>query len=241
MPEQKRSSRAKGVPHHPLVEALASDPSRPPRQSTRLFGYPGPAADPKSTRLWLDAGLTSYVDVPDEAILHHHTLDNDAGTILWVDPEATLTRSAPHEQEVQAEFLGGAIAQRNLAGAPGRAAGAIRQAQQPRTAQFPCTTDSLFWFECFEFQSPVWEGTINPSWSPDCEEEVVGPVTVDPPCITHSFPCNSYYPCISIGCEPPVSRLRACVSRTLPCISRIPCQVEEAATDPVGPFRPRRR
>lgn len=111
---QGKSGRGKKVPHHPLVEALASDPNSPPKKATQLFGYPGPAADAKATRLWLDLELTGYVDVPDEAILHSQTLDDDQGTYLWVDPEATLTHSSAQSHEVQAEFLGGSIAERNL-------------------------------------------------------------------------------------------------------------------------------
>lgn len=121
MPEPKRSGRAKAVPYHPLVEALASDPTQPPKPATSLFGFPGPAAAAKSTRLWLDLGLTSYVDVPDDAILHSRTLDDEEGTILWVDPAATLSYSTPPQQQVQADFLAGSIAQRNLAGAPAAA------------------------------------------------------------------------------------------------------------------------
>jgi hypothetical protein len=114
---QGRSARSKGVPHHPLVEALASDPSSPPQRATKLFGFPGPAADAKATRLWLDLDLTGYVDVPDDAILHSQTLENEEGTYLWVDPTATLTHSGAQSHEVQAEFLGGSIAERNLGGA----------------------------------------------------------------------------------------------------------------------------
>jgi hypothetical protein len=113
MAEEKRS-RSEGVPTHPLVEALASDPNQPPKQATKLFGFPGPAAERKSTRLWLDEDLTAYVDVPNEAILFHRTLDNELGTALWVDPEATLTYSVPRDEEVQADYLGGAIAQQNM-------------------------------------------------------------------------------------------------------------------------------
>lgn len=115
MADRKRPRSASSVPYHPLVEALAPDPDKPPKRATRLFGYPGPATDSKSTRLWLDADLSSYVDVPDDAILHSQTLDGERGTILWVDPEATLTHSSPRAQEVQAEFLGGAIVESNLA------------------------------------------------------------------------------------------------------------------------------
>jgi hypothetical protein len=116
MADEKRSG-SKGIPHHPLVAALASDPSKPPEKATKLFGYPGPAAEKGSIRLWLDIDLTTYVDVPDEAILHSQTLPDDQGTYLWVDPTATLTYSSTQSHEVQAEFLGGSIAARNLAAA----------------------------------------------------------------------------------------------------------------------------
>ena len=76
MADEKRSG-SKGIPHHPLVAALASDPSKPPEKATKLFGYPGPAAEKGSTRLWTDTDLTTYVDVPDEAILHSQTLPDD--------------------------------------------------------------------------------------------------------------------------------------------------------------------
>jgi hypothetical protein len=115
MAEKRRSGRRKDVPNHPLVEALASDPSKPPGRATKLFGLPGPATDADSTRLWLDDGLTTYVDVPSDAILHSQTLENDRGTVLWVDSTATLTYSSTRSQEVQADFLGGKIAERNLA------------------------------------------------------------------------------------------------------------------------------
>src|ERR1700754_3167830 len=116
MADEKRSG-SKGIPHHPLVAALASDPSKPPEKATKLFGYPGPAAEKGSLRLWLDTDLTTYVDVPDAAILHSQTLPDDQGTWLWVDPAATLTVSSTQSHEVQADFLGGSIAEGNLAAA----------------------------------------------------------------------------------------------------------------------------
>src|SRR5215203_4519817 len=114
MAEQRRPGRGKAIPHHPLVEALAADPNKPPTRATKLFGFPGPAAEAKATRLWLDSELTSYVEVPDEAILHSQTLESDQGTILWVQPDARLTHSTTASQEVQADFLGGSIAPGNI-------------------------------------------------------------------------------------------------------------------------------
>ncbi len=117
MPDGKGSG-SKGIPHHPLVAALASDPGKPPTNATKLFGYPGPAAEKGATRLWLDHDLTTYVDIPGDAILHSQTLPDDQGTYIWVDPEAKLTYSSTQSHDVQADFLGGSIAARNLAGAP---------------------------------------------------------------------------------------------------------------------------
>ncbi|HVD39716.1 MAG TPA: hypothetical protein VNC16_01775 [Solirubrobacterales bacterium] len=114
MADRERPRSASSVPYHPLVEALAPDPNQPPKRATRLFGYPGPAADSKSTRLWLDLDLSRFVDVPDTAILHSRTLDGDRGTILWVDSEARLEYSDARSHEVQAKFLGGAITESNL-------------------------------------------------------------------------------------------------------------------------------
>jgi hypothetical protein len=118
MAEQRRGSRSSGdIEPHPLVEALASDPSKPPTRATRLAGLPGRAADDTAVRLWLDADLTSFVDVPKDAIRHSQKLPDDQGTILWVDPEATLSYSSVQAHDVQASFLSGAISQQYLAGA----------------------------------------------------------------------------------------------------------------------------
>ncbi len=232
MAEQKRSGRSKGVPHHPLVEALASDPNQPPKKATRLFGYPGPAADAKSTRLWLDTELTSYVDVPDDAILHSQTLDNDEGTNLWVDPAATLTQSATQEQEVQADFLAGSIAQGNLAGA------------RPNIDWGP--------------QWPTIERTIATVCRPTLERTNCPPPTVQPPCgASYNVPCLSKgIVCISVNtrfcptdppiCEPFHTRQVAICYRTpIESFGRCPTPWEHVETietpiiNQIGPFRPR--
>lgn len=155
MAERKK----KGVPHHPLVEALASDPNSPPTPATKLFGFPGPAAEADATRLWLDEDLTTYVDVPDAAILHSRTLDDDQGTYLWVDPAATLTYSSAQSHQVQADFLGGSIAARNLAAVPPRTRwGAM--------ADFEFPTPQTFGSQCLK---PMTETARScKTWQGDC-------------------------------------------------------------------------
>ncbi|HVD39715.1 MAG TPA: hypothetical protein VNC16_01770 [Solirubrobacterales bacterium] len=228
------------MPYHPLVEALASDPSQPPKPATRLFGYPGPAADSKSTRLWLDEELSSYVDVPNDAILHSKTLDDDAGTILWVDPTATLTHGSPGAQEVQAEFLGGTIAQRNLAGAApaaglGTLEATIATVCRPSLARTACIL-------------PTDLG---------CK------VSYNIPCVTRQLPCQSRgFVCISVNVRCPTDPMLCDPIQTLRCISPgVPCiettiqpesvgvcpppetgirTVDTPIVNQIGPFRPQR-
>lgn len=240
MPEQKRSGRAKGVPHHPLVEALAADPNQPPKRATRIFGYPGPAASPKSTRLWLDHELTGYVDVPDDAILYHHTLADDAGTLLWVDPTATLTHSAPQEQEVQAEFLGGAIAQRNLAAAAFGPGGnvPVEQSWDPNCAPWA----SRLW-DCLITRNLACRHSF-PWCRVEREEQIGGRVTE-----TYANVCQSVNLCVTDS--PPCQKFHTtfCITPHFPCVgvkveSNVgPCPEPwqggiTPVVDRVGPFRP---
>jgi hypothetical protein len=240
MAEQKRSARSKGVPHHPLVEALASDPNQPPKPATRLFGFPGPAADSKSTRLWLDEELSSYVDVPDEAILHSQTLAEDRGTLLWVDPAATLTHGASGAQEVQAEFLGGAIAQRNLAGAPAPAPGALEA-----TIATVCTRTQTQLTLARTICNPTEGPPCGPSFNVPCVSKWIVCISVNIPCQTEPVVCD------------PIRTLR-CITVGVPCIE--PTQVASVGggfcppwtdtrtinttivnptiTEQIGPFRP---
>src|SRR5215203_1817573 len=188
MAEQRRSGRGKGIPHHPLVEALAADPSKPPEKATKLLGFPGPAAEAKATRLWLDADLTTYVDVPDEAIVHSQTLESDQGTILWVEPDATLTYSSTQSQEVQAEFLGGSIAEGSLGGAPPAPGGSQEGVGYKVTEQIGCgPVPSFDWAPCQETHWPRCMGLASfvCTSPPRCY-----PITVQR-CISQGIPCLS--------------------------------------------------
>jgi hypothetical protein len=144
MADQRQPRRGKGNPQiapHPLVEALIPDPGQPPQKTTQLFGYPGASTDAGSTRLYLDLELTSYVDIPTDAIQHSQTLENDQGTIVWVDPSATLRYSSTQSHEVQADFLTGGIQEQHLdASRATLASGAAGQAGLLVTASGACHT-----------------------------------------------------------------------------------------------------
>ena len=100
-----------------LVQVLVPYPAKPSQQAVKLLGLPGSSPNAGETRLWLDAELTSYVDIPDDAILYAKELPDDAGTIVWVAVDANLSYGSVSSHTAQAGFLGGAIASAHLAGA----------------------------------------------------------------------------------------------------------------------------
>jgi hypothetical protein len=198
MPKSGRSKGAKVVPHHPLVEALASDPNQPPTPAVRLFGFPGPATDPDSTRLWLDTRLQSFVDIADEAILHSRTLPDEEGTLLWVDPTASLTMSTSHAEEVQAQFLAGSIAEKVL---PAVAAlDRVKGAWTPTIWEpYFCNPTPVSFIErCTATIPPLCE-TLNPWKCKVKTDEPLGgptgpPVTRSADCPSVNTPCNPVGP-----------------------------------------------
>lgn len=115
MPASKRPT----VDTHPLVKALVPDPSKPPVSTIKLVGLPGDSPNPDTTRLWLDASLTSYVDVPTAAILHTEALPDNGGTVLWVEADAQLVYGTMTSHAAQASFLSGSIGSAHLAAAAG--------------------------------------------------------------------------------------------------------------------------
>jgi hypothetical protein len=108
------SSKSSKVETHPLVAALQKDSTQPPKRTVQLFGYPGPAPESESTRLWLSTDLVSYVDVPNSAILHSRKLPDDAGTILWVATDAKLEYGTSSDASAVGNFLSGPIASQHL-------------------------------------------------------------------------------------------------------------------------------
>lgn len=108
------SSKSSKVKTHPLVAALQKDSTQPPKRTVQLFGFPGPAPDHASTRLWLSTDLVSYVDVSDSDILNSRVLPDDAGTILWVATDAKLGYGTTSDASTVGNFLSGSIASQHL-------------------------------------------------------------------------------------------------------------------------------
>jgi hypothetical protein len=214
-------SKARKVESHPLVQALNPDPAKPPQRTVKLFGLPGASSSADHTRLWLDADLTSYADVPDEAILHSKTLPDDAGTVLWVAADAKLSHGSVSSHATQAGFLAGSITATHLAGAAPAGAGlaAGPMPTPPVTAVLPCTP----------------YGGHFPSL-PICPSEAMAPSHCFP-CPSHTGPCLSLPFCRTETCPP--SRLGPCITQLLGCglVTHVagcpPSQMGPCMTNPV--------
>lgn len=207
-------------PVHPLVKALNPDPTKPPVRALKLFGLPGESPSADQTRLWLDDGLTSYVDVPNDSILYSNTLPDDAGTIVWVAPDAALTYGSVTSHEAQAEFLTGAIATTHLVGATGAAPGFGGPVPTPPVSLFPsqCGPCASVALAC-------------PPSLPICPSEAMAPSHCGP-CATRFGPCLSLPFCPSEAMAP--SHCGPCPTRFGPCHSLPFCPTETCPPSHLG-------
>lgn len=134
------------IEEDPLVAALLPDPAQLPVNATVLRGFAGKSLNEGSWRLYLDAHLTEYVEVPKSEILYAQELPDGGGTAMWVPRTLTLDYVHVTAKQIQAEFLSGALA---ATGPPHP--GGLRSAARPqgpgrefRPPGFP----SELWWEC---------------------------------------------------------------------------------------------
>ena len=98
----------------PLVAALVPDPAKLPVNAAVLRGFVGKSLKEGSWRLYLDAELSEYVEIPESEILYARELPDGGGTAVWVPGTLTLDRVRVAATQIQAEFLSGTIAARGL-------------------------------------------------------------------------------------------------------------------------------
>ena len=112
------------VPEDRLIQHLVSDPAAVPGVRA-LAGFLGKSTRDGCWRLYLSPDLSDYLEIPEEAILHHKPLDAQqsalGGTIIWIKEgtrivhtrdESRGTQADPQQSidAVQANFLRGNIA-----------------------------------------------------------------------------------------------------------------------------------
>jgi hypothetical protein len=225
-----------------FVRRIVTDPTNVP-DVMRLYGYPGPSSEEGHDRLYLTPDLSSYVEVPRDAILHRMTVpperDPNGAVVLWVRRNATLIhKMTPAAQEL-AQFFAGPIA-----AATGAAAGA---AAVPLPTILPQACPITLPVQC----TPACPTHIPVHCTPACPTHL--PVQCTPACPTHvpvqcTPACPTYIP---VQCTPacpthvPVQCTPACptyipVQCTPACPTYIPVQctparVTAAACPPLRP------
>ncbi len=121
------------IKEDPLVAALVPDPAKLPVNAAVLRGFVGKSLTEGSWRLYLDAELTEYVEIPEAKILYAREFPDGGGTAVWVPGTLTLDRVRVAATQIQAEFLSGAIT-----------AGGLRAAVQAQVPRGAITWPSAF-------------------------------------------------------------------------------------------------
>lgn len=108
-----------------FISRIVGDPKNP-RESRLLQGWLGDAAEETNRRLYTDLSLSSYVDIPTDAILHTEPLRDSqppGAVFVWYKADANVQQGGSAAGRA-ARFLQGPVTQTFGAGAPGGGAGA---------------------------------------------------------------------------------------------------------------------
>jgi hypothetical protein len=199
-----------------FVGRLVKDPRHPP-DTILLQGFVGASAEAGHTRLYSDAQLTSWVDIPNEAVLHTEEISKDqsplGGSYVWIDRSAQVVPGRAERARVEARYLEGAVVQENLAATqPGFAgAGVPSPITAPPICAAPsvvlpaCPTNSVICQPSPSVVRPcptMIDGCGHPSLPIICQASVVIPCpTQQVTCPTRPAVCH---PSLPIICQPSV-------------------------------------
>jgi hypothetical protein len=232
-----------------VVEALVSDPAQGPPGTAVLHGYLGKSPTEGVWRLYLTPALDEYVEVPESEIQHSETLPDSSGTTIWVSNTLPLKHVRTQTQDVQAEFLGGAITDELLAGAPGTVPRPGPVPTPPVSIAGPCLSqqircnsavDACPSHFCPSVAGPCLSQQIRCNSAVDacpsrlcpsaagpcltrvirCDSAVDACPTQFGPCASHTFcPTTTPQRCPTLGFACVPSRLTPCQSVQRPCIT----------------------
>lgn len=190
-----------------FVSKIVKDPANPPK-TILLRGYLGDSSEAGHTRLYQDAQLNGYVEVPDDAILHEEEIPGTpAGeSLIWIKQDAQVIHGEAGPQRRKASFFEGSIA----AAARPALTPAFGCAPPPRTPLIACppVTDQFHFCQTPFPPCEVVSALCPPT--PACP-------TVDPThgCLTPVRPCEVE----SLLCPPPVThQLHGCLTAVRPCV-----------------------
>jgi hypothetical protein len=217
-----------------FVAKIVKDPKQPPA-TVMLTGFLGASSEEGHTRLYFDANLSSYVEIPNDAILHTQDVATEqgglGGSYVWINRDAELIHGPAGSQRPKGKFLEGPIMQAHLQGAfagGGAAAGgagiAAPQFQTlhataccppPPISFVVACPPTLHQVHCPPFQTFVNCPTQLCSVGPACQisHVVQCPLpTTQPPCgiASAQFICPPFGPCPSIACQSIACQSIAC-------------------------------
>lgn len=144
-----------------LVAALVPDPKAPP-DALLLSGFVGDSSEEGHVRLYFDAEMRVYVDIPRDAVLYSRPLPEElspfGGSYVWIRRDAELVQGKMGTERKKARFFEGPIMQELGGGAAGPAGG-IGQAQPLITAASLCgfQCPSLWQPWCPPGSWPIWQ------------------------------------------------------------------------------------
>jgi hypothetical protein len=169
-----------------FVSKVVKDPKQPP-DAQMLTGFVGKSSEDGYTRLYADANLRDFVDIPDAAILHSEKVAPQhsplGGSHLWVERNAELTHGTVGQPRTKAplSFFTGPIAAQAAAGAglaplPPSPLPAVQCPPSPLPIHCPTPLPNC------PSPAPYW----CPSPLPNCHQPTpTCPMTPVVPCPTH--------------------------------------------------------
>lgn len=197
-----------------FISKIVKDPANPPK-TILLRGYLGDSSEAGHTRLYLDAQLNSYVEVPDDAILHEEELPGtpQGETYVWIKQDAQVIHGEAGPQRRKASFFEGPIAE---AARPQFTPAFGCLPPPPRTPAFGCPVTDQF-FGC---QTPVEPCELQTARCPLPTPRLACPTHQLHGCITPVRPCEletALCPAPSLVC-PITHHLHACQTPVRPCV-----------------------
>jgi hypothetical protein len=129
-----------------FIEHVVGD-AKNPQETRMLTGWFGESGEEGHRRLYTDAELSNYIDIPDDAILHSEPLKDvqpSGGVIVWINRDAALKQGGSASSRA-ARFLQGQV-QQDFASAG--AAGSLEKAGLRCATQVPCGEPTGFTGEC---------------------------------------------------------------------------------------------
>lgn len=105
-----------------FVSKIVKDPKKP-HSTILLVGFLGKSSEKGHSRLYFDASLNNYVEIPNGGIIYKVKIPPAqsflGASLVWIDPDAQLIYGRVGSTRVKASFLEGRIQQESMrAGQP---------------------------------------------------------------------------------------------------------------------------